>query len=217
MTSRPKRFALSGAALACMVAWPVDAAPTAEELAKLVQNPIGNLISVPLFHGTKSMQGNARFARATQILKGDVKDRNNKDVGDIEDMGVSLPTGRVSYVVLEFDRAWTPDDKLVAMPMKVLKSEDGDGTDLVYQSNPESLKGAPSFEKNRWPDLVDGKFTSDVHRYEQNWRASPSSVTRAADKAERSAERAAEKTERAVERAAATTERAVDRVTAPPK
>jgi sporulation protein YlmC with PRC-barrel domain len=128
---------------------------------------------VDKFHGTKSSQANTRFARATQILKGDVKDRSNNDIGDVEDMVVSLPNGQVSYVVLEFDRAWNPDDKLVAMPMKALKSEDGDGTDLVYQANRETLKNAPSFEKNRWPDLVDGKFRADVNHYEQNWKSTP--------------------------------------------
>lgn len=104
---------------------------------------------VDKFYGTKSAQ--ARFARVTEILKGDVKDRSNKDIGDIV---VSLPTGQVSYVVLEFDREWNPNDKLIAMPMKALKSEDGDGTDLVYQANREQLEGAPSFERivgRTWP------------------------------------------------------------------
>jgi hypothetical protein len=154
----------------------------------------GHRGEVDKFYGTKATQANARFARATQILKGDVKDRSNKDIGDVEDMVVSLPSGQVSYVVLEFDRAWNPDDKLVAMPMKALKSEDGDGTDLVYQANRDTLKGAPSFDKNRWPDLVDGKFRADVNRYEQSWRSTPvtsgSPAQPVSQKAEREPERA---------------------------
>ncbi|HEX4884019.1 MAG TPA: PRC-barrel domain-containing protein [Casimicrobiaceae bacterium] len=165
---------------------------------------------VDKFYGSKSAQGNVRFARATQILKGDVKDRAKKDIGDIEDVVVSLPTGQVSYVVLEFDRAWNPNDKLVAMPMKALKSEDGDGTDLVYQANRETLEGVPSFDKNRWPDLDDTKWRSDVTRYEQNWRAAPVARTG-------TPERAAERVERSTERAADKVDRATDRVTAPAK
>lgn len=167
---------------------------------------------VDKFYGTKS-PATARFARATQVLKGDVKDRSNNDIGDIEDMVVSLPTGQVRYVVLEFDRAWNPNNKLVAMPVKALKSEDGDGTDLVYQAERETLQTAPSFEKNQWPDLADGRFTSEVNRYEQNWRASPpatSTARQAGQRAERAVERAAEKVDRGVDRAA-------DRVTAPAK
>jgi len=165
---------------------------------------------VDKFYGTKGAQGNVRFARATQILKGDVKDRANKDIGDVEDMVVSLPTGQVSYIVLEFDRAWNPNDKLVAMPMKALKSEDGDGTDLVYQANAESLKRAPAFEKKSWPDLNDGKFRADVNRYEQNWRSTPAARTEP-QRVERAVERAGNKVERAGDKV----ERTVDRVTAP--
>ena len=158
---------------------------------------------VDKFYGTKSAPANVRFARATQILKGDVKDGANKDIGDIEDIVVSLPSGRVSYVVLEFDRAWNPDNKLVAMPMKALKSEDGDGTDLVYQASRDQLKGAPLFEKNKWPSLSDAKFRADVNRYEQTWSNQPAGerVERAVEKAGNKVERAGDKVERAVDRA----------------
>lgn len=163
---------------------------------------------VDKFYGTKSAQGNVRFARATQILKADVKDRTNNDIGDIEDMVVSLPTGQVSYVVLEFDRAWNPDNKLVAMPMKALKSEDGDGTDLVYQASRDELKGAPSFEKNRWPNLADDKFRADVNRYEQTWINNPAARSYPP-------QQAGEQAARAVERAGDKVERAADRMTTP--
>jgi sporulation protein YlmC with PRC-barrel domain len=163
---------------------------------------------VDKFYGTKSAE-TARFARASQILKADVKDRSNNDIGDIEDMVVSLPAGRVSYVVLEFDRAWNPNNKLVAMPIKALKSEDGDGTDLVYQADREALKTAPSFEKNQWPDLADNRFATDVNRYEQSWTSTPAPTT--------APQRAGQQAERAVERAADKVDRAADRVTAPAK
>lgn len=166
---------------------------------------------VDKFYGTKSAPANVRFARATQILKGDIKDAANKDIGDIEDMVVSLPSGRVSYVVLEFDRAWNPDDKLVAMPMKALKSEDGDGTDLVYQASREQLKGAPSFEKNKWPNLSDAKFRADVNRYEQRWNNPPAAGPTVGERAERAVDKAANKVERAGDKV----ERAVDRATTP--
>ncbi len=165
---------------------------------------------VDAFYGTKSA-ATARYARASQILKGDVKDRSNNDIGDIEDMVVSLPNGHVSYVVLEFDRAWNPNNKLVAMPIKALKSEDGDGTDLVYQADREALKNAPSFDKNRWPNLADGRFASDVNRYEQSWGSSPAAAatpSQPSAQAERAVERAAKKVDRAADRAA-------DRVTTP--
>ena len=46
------RAALALAALACTLAPPAHAAMSAEELAKLAQNPVGNLISVPFQNNT---------------------------------------------------------------------------------------------------------------------------------------------------------------------
>lgn len=130
---------------------------------------------VDRYHGSRAATGDLRFARASEILDGDVKDRSNNDIGDIEDMVVNLGNGQVRYVVLEFDREWNPDDKLVAMPMKALRSEDRDGSDLVYQADRERLRSAPSFEKDRWPAMSDQRFRADVDRYQQTWVNNPAS------------------------------------------
>ena len=48
----PRRLACAGIALAALAAAPVHAEMSAEELAKLAQNPVGNLISVPFQNNT---------------------------------------------------------------------------------------------------------------------------------------------------------------------
>jgi len=50
--AKPLRAAVACAALACAFAPPAQAAMSAEELAKLAQNPVGNLISVPFQNNT---------------------------------------------------------------------------------------------------------------------------------------------------------------------
>jgi sporulation protein YlmC with PRC-barrel domain len=126
---------------------------------------------------------NMRFVRASQILDGDVKSTANNDIGDVEDLVVNLKSGAVRYVVVEFDRAWTPNNKLAAMPMRAFRSEDGDGTDLVYMASRDELANAPSFERNRWPDANDARFRADVDRYTENWRDRP--MTSSSDAAAR--------------------------------
>ncbi len=120
-----------------------------------------------------------RFVRASDMLKGDVKDGNRKDIGDIEDIVVDVSTGKVQFVAVEFDRAWNPIDKLVAMPLRTLTSEDGDGTDLVYTANREELKTAPAFDKNAWPDLSDARFRSEMNRYDQQMKTPPQRTSQA--------------------------------------
>ncbi len=54
MTARinPRRLVCAGIALAALAAAPLHAEMSAEELAKLAQNPVGNLISVPFQNNT---------------------------------------------------------------------------------------------------------------------------------------------------------------------
>jgi hypothetical protein len=79
----------------------------------------------------------------------------------------------VQFVVVEFDRAWNPIDKLVAMPLRALTSEDRDGTDLVYTASRDELKNAPAFKKSDWPDLTSARFRGDVDRYDKQWKSTP--------------------------------------------
>jgi hypothetical protein len=48
----PRRLVCAGIALAALAAAPLHAEMSAEELAKLAQNPVGNLISVPFQNNT---------------------------------------------------------------------------------------------------------------------------------------------------------------------
>jgi sporulation protein YlmC with PRC-barrel domain len=71
-------------------------------------------------YGAPPAEANARFRRASDLLKSQVRDKNLADIGDIKDIVVDLSKSRVHYVVAKFDRAWTPNDKLVALPMSAL-------------------------------------------------------------------------------------------------
>lgn len=131
---------------------------------------------VDTFHGTDKNSGtqvtapDVRFARASQMLKADIKDSINKDIGDVKDMVVNMQDGRVHYVVVKFDRAWNPVDKLVALPIRAFKAEGRNDKDLVYVASREELQRAPSFDTNHWPDVNrDDRFRADVDRYDQTW------------------------------------------------
>ncbi len=133
------------------------------------------------YHHARARAAHPRYVRASEMLNGDVKDSKRKDIGDIDDVVVDLSSGKVEYVVVEFDRAWNPFDKLVAMPLRVLTSEDRDGTDLVYSASRDELKSAPAFKKSDWPDLAnDSRFRNDVNRWDKRWKAPPQKVSQTA-------------------------------------
>jgi sporulation protein YlmC with PRC-barrel domain len=59
---------------------------------------------------------NGRFRRASDVMKAKVRDSQGGAIGNVEDMVIDLHASRVDYVVVKFDRAWNPNDKLVALP-----------------------------------------------------------------------------------------------------
>jgi sporulation protein YlmC with PRC-barrel domain len=100
-----------------------------------------------------TQQGTRQFVRASEMLGKDINDRSGADVGEIDDIVLNLGDRKVHYVVMEFDRSWNPDDKLVALPLEAFKSFGGD--ELVVQRDRDSLRSAPSFERTAWPDFTD--------------------------------------------------------------
>lgn len=104
---------------------------------------------------------NARFQRVSDVLGMDVVDRTGDEVGEIEDIVINLSTGSVHYAVLEFDRAWNPVDKLVALPLSSLQPKAG-SNDLTITVTRDQLANAPSFDARSWPNLNDRQFRDRV-------------------------------------------------------
>ena len=89
-------------------------------------------------------------------LKGDkVTNAKGEDLGKVEEIMLELATGRVAYVVLSFGRAgWMPNNKLFAVPWEVLSISHHDKKFILNVSK-ETLKSAPGFDRDKWPDVAD--------------------------------------------------------------
>jgi len=107
---------------------------------------------------------NQLLRRASELIGKDVNDRNGKDVGEIEDLVVNMANGKIHYSVLEFDKSWSLNDKLLAVPMRAY-GWSADRRDLVLDIDRTRVDRALTFDKNRWPDLNDPKYLLDVDRY----------------------------------------------------
>jgi sporulation protein YlmC with PRC-barrel domain len=89
-------------------------------------------------------------------LKGNkVTNAKGEDLGKVEEIMLDLEKGRVAYVVLSFGRTnWMPNNKLFAVPWEVLSISYHDKKFILNVSK-ETLKSAPGFDRDKWPDVAD--------------------------------------------------------------
>jgi sporulation protein YlmC with PRC-barrel domain len=91
--------------------------------------------------------GGARLRRASDVLKAGVRDSHGGRIGKVEDMLVDIAGGRVRQVVVKFDRAWNPNDTLIALPMASF----ADGSTRSFKA-PVAAAAAPP--RNTAPPLA---------------------------------------------------------------
>ncbi|WP_332675105.1 PRC-barrel domain-containing protein [Aromatoleum sp.] len=99
--------------------------------------------------------------RASKLIGMDVEDNEKRNVGEIEDVIVSLGDGRVPFIVIDFDKAWSPDDKLLPVsPSSLTFSAEGKDKALLAVSR-EKLEMKYGFDDNKWPDFNDSAYQRD--------------------------------------------------------
>src|SRR5690606_20285520 len=109
------------------------------------------------------------------------------DIGEIKDMVVDMQSERVRYVVLSHGGVLGIGDKLFAYPMSMVETGSGDDDKITMNVDKEKLSKASGFDKNKWPDFTDAKYTSEIDRYygaDSDARAAgdkPARVVRASD------------------------------------
>jgi sporulation protein YlmC with PRC-barrel domain len=101
----------------------------------------------------KQLDKDSPYVLGTKLIGSDVNDSGGKEAGEIEDLIVDLQAGEARIALVEFEKDWSVDDKLVAFPMTELRREK-DGKKLALDVSKETVAQKPSIEKSRL-DKVD--------------------------------------------------------------
>jgi len=105
-----------------------------------------------------------RLMGANTLDGNDVYNKQDDDLGDIKEIMLDVPTGRVAYAVMSFGGFLGMGDKLFAVPWSALEL-DTVNKRFVLDVSKERLKEAPGFDKNDWPDMADPTWVKGVHAY----------------------------------------------------
>lgn len=101
---------------------------------------------------------------ASTLAGNKVVNKQNEDLGKIEDLMIDTTKGAVDYAVLSFGGVLGIGDKLFAIPMSRI-SVDTNNERCVLNVDKERLKDAPGFDKDNWPNTADPKWQTRINDY----------------------------------------------------
>ena len=103
---------------------------------------------------------------AGRILGEKVVSPAGEQLGNIKDFMIDLDDGHISYVVLSFGGFLGLGDKLFAIPWEALML-DTEAQAFILDVDKDTLKNAPGFDKDHWPNASDYEagWLMDIYEY----------------------------------------------------
>mgnify|MGYP000731257562 CR=1 FL=1 len=97
--------------------------------------------------------------RAAAVVGADVRNMENEDLGEIQDVVMDPKTGDVAYAILAHGGFLGIAEKQIAVPWQQLKVTDNADTPIfVLDVSEEVLDEAPSFERDSWAEIDNAEW-----------------------------------------------------------
>jgi sporulation protein YlmC with PRC-barrel domain len=101
---------------------------------------------------------------ASTLAGNSVRNSGGDDLGQIDEIMIHIPSGRVAYAVLSFGGLLGIGSKLFAVPWSALKVDE-DQKCFILDVDKKRLESAPGFDKDNWPDMTDTTWGAEVFTY----------------------------------------------------
>ncbi len=105
-----------------------------------------------------------RLMGADTLMGNDVYNRQDENLGDIKEIMLDVPAGRISYAVLSHGGVLGIGEKLFAVPWESL-SLDTDNKRFTLDVSKDRLANAPGFDKDHWPNMSDQAWAKGIHTF----------------------------------------------------
>jgi sporulation protein YlmC with PRC-barrel domain len=112
-------------------------------------------------------ESGANLVRASQLIGVDVRNAQNENLGEIEDLVMDAGSGKIRYAALSFGGVLGIGDKLFAVPwnaMQIRRSTDNEQF-AVFNIDRQRLETAPGFSQDHWPNFADTRWSEEVDRF----------------------------------------------------
>ena len=112
--------------------------------------------------------------RASKIKGMDVRNGANENLGRVDELVIDMNQHHVKYVALSFGSWFTGGNKLFAVPLHALTlNHANDKAFFVAHVSQDTLKNAPGFDKNQWPNMADPNWAKTIDTYYERTAARP--------------------------------------------
>jgi len=102
--------------------------------------------------------------KATELLGMNVKNVSDQSIGEVNDLGIDLAAGRVTYVILGAGGVLGAGEKHYVMPPNAFTLA-SDNKSLVSGIEKENLVNAPQLQNNNWRQLSEASFAARVYQH----------------------------------------------------
>jgi sporulation protein YlmC with PRC-barrel domain len=103
-----------------------------------------------------------KFLTATSIIGDKVLNLKGEHLGTINDIMIDLSLGKIEYVVVEFGGFLGVGEKYFALPYALL-TLDSKNEEFILDQSMDTLKNAPGFDKDHWPETNTHLFDSSSY------------------------------------------------------
>lgn len=113
--------------------------------------------------------------RASDINGMTVRNQEGKELGSVKDVVIDFPSGAVKYAALSYGGFLGLGDKLFAVPWDALTHRHNVANNEHYLQldvDEATLKAAPGFDDEKWPNFGDAKFSGGIDKYYEKYRYS---------------------------------------------
>jgi sporulation protein YlmC with PRC-barrel domain len=121
------------------------------------------------YRGQTARMEKGRTERLSEIMDMNVRNAQNEELGEIEDVVIDVESGKIRYAALSVGGFLGVGDKLIAVPWDAFKmqqsAEDQDERFLALNVDRQRIENAPGFNEENWPDFGNERYTREVDVY----------------------------------------------------
>ena len=107
---------------------------------------------------------NTGLHRLSRMVGRNVENPAGEHLGTLEDVVIELGESHVVAAILSVAGPAGMKELLVAVPLCVLGFEPAEEK-LIFNVDRKTLREAPSFRRDEWPDLIDRAWAADLYSH----------------------------------------------------